>query len=73
MHSSILLIKLMLCDKGNELYIEIGKENFWAILFSRIFLWVCLVYLAKFKLRDTKWNDVYFIAVEYYYFAVTGS
>ena len=38
MHSSILLIKLMLCDKGNELYIEIGKENVWAVLFSRIFL-----------------------------------
>ena len=38
MHSSMLLIKLMLCDKGNELYIEIGKENVWAILFSRIIL-----------------------------------
>ena len=44
----------MLCDKGNELYIEIGKENVWAILFSRIFLWVRLVYLASFKLCDTK-------------------
>ena len=36
MHSSILLIKLMLCDKGNKLYIEIGKENVWAILFGRL-------------------------------------
>ena len=44
----------MLCDKGNELYIETGKENVWAILFSRIFLWVRLVYSASFKLRDTK-------------------
>ena len=53
MHSSILLIKLMLSDKSNELYIEIGKENVWAILFSSIFLWVRLVYLASFKLGDT--------------------
>ena len=54
MHSSILLIKLMLCEKGNELYIEMRKKNAWAILCSRIFLWVRLVYLASFKLRDTK-------------------
>ena len=44
----------MLCDKDNELYIEIGKETVWAMLFSRIFLWVRLVHLASFKLRDTK-------------------
>ena len=54
MHSSILLIKFMLCDNGKELYIEMRKKNVWGILFSRIFLWVRLVYLASFKLRDTK-------------------